>query len=61
MGFLFPKSPSAPPPPPPPPMIDDAAARMNETDRASKRGRRTTLLTGDTGLPDLGSTTTVQR
>lgn len=44
------------PMPPPVPTIDDAAARMNAADRALRRGRGTTVLTGDTGLPDLGKT-----
>lgn len=38
------------------PQIDDAAARMNARDRALRRGRGTTVLTGDAGLPDLGKT-----
>lgn len=46
-----------PPPPPPPPQVDDAVAKVNEQDKASRRqGRRSTILTGDAGLPDLGST-----
>lgn len=44
------------PPPPAVPTIDDAAARMNARDRALRRGRGTTVLTSDTGLPDLGTT-----
>jgi hypothetical protein len=43
--------------PAPPPQVDDAAARMNEAERAAKRkGRKSTVLTGDNGLPDLGAT-----
>jgi hypothetical protein len=44
------------PAPPPVPTVDDAGARMNATDRMLRRGRATTALTGDTGLPDLGKT-----
>jgi hypothetical protein len=44
------------PTPPPVPTIDDAQASMNASDRALRRGRATTALTGDTGLPDLGKT-----
>lgn len=44
------------PAPPPVPTVDDAAARMNAADRALRRGRGTTVLTSDTGLPDLGKT-----
>lgn len=46
----------------PPPQVDDAARRLNDADRAARRaGRQTTLLTGEFGLPDLGSTSFVQR
>lgn len=48
----------APALPPPVPMIDDAAARRMARDRVSKRGRGTTILTSDNGLPDLGKTVT---
>jgi hypothetical protein len=44
------------PAPPPVPTVDDAQARANATDRALRRGRATTVLTSDQGLPDLGST-----
>jgi len=44
------------PAPPPVPTVDDAAARQNASDRMLRRGRATTALTGDTGLPDLGKT-----
>jgi hypothetical protein len=44
------------PAPPPVPTIDDAAAMQNSRDRLLRRGRGTTVLTGDTGLPDLGKT-----
>jgi hypothetical protein len=44
------------PVPPPVPTIDDATQRLNERDRLLRRGRATTALTGDTGLPDLGKT-----
>ena len=60
MSSLFGGGPKPPPPAPPPPQIDDAIARINEQDRTARRsGRRTTVLTGDTGLPDLGTTTKV--
>jgi hypothetical protein len=43
--------------PAPPPQVDDAVARMNEAERVAKRkGRKSTALTGDSGLPDLGAT-----
>lgn len=46
------------PPAPPPPQVDDAVARMNEQDRVARRsGRRTSILTSESGLPDLGTTT----
>lgn len=50
--FSSPKVPA----PPPVPTVDDAGARMNSMDRALRRGRGTTVLTSDTGLPDLGKT-----
>lgn len=46
------------PEPPPVPTVDDAQAQMNAADRALRRGRGTTVLTGDTGLPNLGTTKT---
>lgn len=46
------------PEPPPVPTIDDAQARQNAMDRTLRRGRATTVLTGDTGLPNLGTTKT---
>lgn len=46
------------PEPPPVPTIDDAEARKNAMDRTLRRGRATTVLTGDTGLPNLGTTKT---
>lgn len=50
----------APIPPAPPPQIDDARARLNEVDRRVKRrGRSTTILTEESGLPNLGTTTQV--
>lgn len=46
--------------PSPAPQIDDATARINAQDAAArKQGRRTTILTGDQGLPNLGTTKTV--
>ena len=56
MSSLF-SSPKIPVPPPVP-MVDDAQARQNAQDRSLRRGRATTVLTGDTGLPDLGKTRT---
>lgn len=46
------------PVPPPVPTVDDAEARKNAMDRTLRRGRATTVLTGDTGLPNLGTTKT---
>ena len=60
MSGLF--SPNIPKPPkaPPPPMIDDARSRLNEVDRTlRRRGRSTTILTSESGLPNLGATTQV--
>lgn len=53
MSFLTPPAPKAPPPPP---QVDNAALMRNQQDRAVRRGRGTTVLTGDGGLPDLGTT-----
>ena len=59
MGFLMPDPPPPPKPPPPIPQIDDAVKMRNEMDRNTlKRGRGTTVLTSDQGLPNLGSTST---
>lgn len=57
MGSLFggPK----PQAPPPVPQVDNAASMRNARDRALRRGRATTILTSDNGLPNLGSTTSV--
>jgi hypothetical protein len=58
-GMFKPKMPT-PPKAPPPPMIDDARSRLNEVDRAlRRRGRSATVLTSESGLPDLGTTTQV--
>lgn len=46
------------PEPPPVPTVDDAQARQNAMDRTLRRGRGTTVLTSDTGLPNLGTTKT---
>lgn len=46
------------PEPPPVPTVDDAEARKNAMDRKLRRGRATTVLTSDTGLPNLGTTKT---
>lgn len=46
----------APPAPSPTPQVDDATARLNEEQRTARRqGRKSTILTSDSGLPDLGS------
>jgi regulator of extracellular matrix RemA (YlzA/DUF370 family) len=58
-GILSPKIPK-PPTAPPPPMIDDARSKLNAVDRTLRRqGRSTTILTGESGLPNLGTTTQV--
>jgi hypothetical protein len=50
--------PKALPPIGPPPQVDDAQQRLNDQDRLAKRaGRKTTILTSEGGLPDLGTTT----
>lgn len=46
------------PVPPPVPTVDDAQARVNAMDRTLRRGRATTVLASDTGLPNLGTTKT---
>ncbi len=58
-GLFSPKIPK-PPKAPPPPQIDDARSRLDAVDRAlRRRGRSSTILTSESGLPDLGSTTQV--
>ena len=58
-GMFSPKIPK-PPSAPPPPMIDDARSKLNQVDRAlRRRGRSTSILTSESGLPDLGTTTQV--
>lgn len=58
MSGLFGGGPKAPPPVAPPPQIDDAVSRINAEDAAARRqGRKTTVLTSDSGLPNLGTTT----
>lgn len=60
MSGLFGGGASVPKPtmPSPAPQVDDATARINSEDRANRRqGRRSTILTSDTGLPNLGTTT----
>lgn len=43
---------------PPPPQVDDATARLNAEDKSAKMtGRKSTILTSDDGLPNLGATT----
>lgn len=63
MGKLFGMgAPKAPVAPPQAPQIDDTARTatlMREAqDRRWNRGQASTLLTGDSGLPDLGTTRT---
>ena len=43
--------------PPPVPQIDDAAQQLRNETRMLRRGRGTTILTSEGGLPDLGTTT----
>lgn len=43
-----------PAPPPPAPTIDDAQMRRDQRDRSAAR-RATTILTSESGLPDLGT------
>ena len=58
MSTIFGGGPKPPAPAPPPPQVDDATARLNEQDRAARRSsRRTSILTSESGLPDLGTTT----
>ena len=60
MSGLFGGSPKAPPPPSPAPQVDDATAKINSEDAAARRqGRKTTILTSDSGLPNLGTTSRV--
>jgi hypothetical protein len=60
MSGMFGGKMAAPPKAPPPPMVDDARSKMNEVDRAlRRRGRSTTVRTGESGLPNLGDTTRV--
>lgn len=43
--------------PSPAPQVDDATAKINAEDAAARRqGRKTTILTSDHGLPNLGTT-----
>jgi hypothetical protein len=40
--------------------VDDATAKINLEDAAARRqGRKTTILTSDSGLPNLGTTSRV--
>lgn len=58
-GLFGGSKPTAPIPPPPIPQIDDAVAARNSSDQTNlQRGRATTVLTSNNGLPDLGSTQT---
>lgn len=46
--------------PSPAPQVDDATAKINAEDASARRqGRKTTVLTGDQGLPNLGTTSRV--
>jgi len=54
MSSLF--NPPKPQAPPPVPQLDNAISARNASDTlAMRRGIGTTMLTGDQGLPDLGS------
>jgi hypothetical protein len=50
--------PPKPVPPPAVPQIDTAAQMVRSEARMLRRGRGTTILTSEGGLPDLGTTTT---
>lgn len=54
MGGLLPKAPKVKQPDPPP-QIDQALQMARNNAGQRKRGLGTTLLTGDAGLPNLGS------
>lgn len=58
MGFLFGGGQTAKPTlPAPPPQVDDATSRINAEDKNARlAGRKSTILTSDTGLPNLGTT-----
>jgi len=58
MGFLFGGGGGAEPvKTPPPPQADDATAQINAEDqKARQTSRRSTILTSDDGLPNLGAT-----
>lgn len=60
MGFLRPKR-QEPRTPPPVPQIDEAQAirtsQLNSTSTTLRRMTGSTILTSDSGLPNLGSTT----
>jgi hypothetical protein len=54
MGFLRPPSIPAPIAPPPPPRIDEAQMRARERYNTARRGQAATVLTSESGLPNLG-------
>ena len=59
-GILGGAKPPAVQPIAPPPQVDDATSRINSEDAAArKQGRRSTIFTSDSGLPNLGTTTKV--
>lgn len=54
MGALF--NPPKPQAPPPVPQIDNAISARNASDTAAlRRGMGATMLTGENGLPNLGT------
>jgi hypothetical protein len=50
-----PPTPPTPQAPPPVPRIDEAMQRVRDRDQAVRRGAASTMLTGEGGLPNLGS------
>lgn len=59
MTALFSK-PKPPAPPPPVPQVDEAKAGVSRRNRSlAKKGLASTLLTGEGGLPNLGSVSSV--
>lgn len=53
--FSKPNIPASPPPPPPPPTVDEARAAAETRDQMlRRRGRRSTILTGEGGIASPG-------
>lgn len=63
MSSMFrPKMPDVPAPPPPPPTVDEARAAAETRDQMlRRRGRRSTILSGEGGAPapQVGRTTLI--